>query len=124
MTESSTIFDIDLYRGSVVLGGRENWNAGDQIVFHIKAGSGATYEVGILPAEDLDSAPEYNSYGGFISEKLYIDGNEREITITVPETGEYGFGIQHYLNPGESVLGIPSTVHLNVEINRVFENQV
>lgn len=127
-TETSTHFDITLHKSSVLLVGRETWNAGDKIIFNISAPVVARCEIGILPAENLDTSPEYNSYGGFISEELSINSNMKEITITVPEAGEYGIGIRHYPTPEElseyNASGVMSDIQLNLDVNKVFRNQL
>lgn len=127
-TEDSTIFNINLYKGSVVVVGRESWNAGDQIVFSIRASCDAKCDLGILPAENLDTSPEYNSYGGFISEEHFINTEFKEITITVPETGEYGIGIRHYLTQDEldeyNTTGAISDIQLHLEVNKRFRNHL
>ena len=121
-----THIDVEMYRGSRLCVGRELWKSGDVVSFTITAQEGQSIQVGILPAEDLEKSPEYNTYGGFISEELKTNGSIQEVTITVPESGEYGIGIQHFPTQQDiseyQEIGKISTVSISFDINKVFSN--
>ncbi len=144
-----THMDVELIKGGTFAVGREIWEKGDEIIFRISADEAMELNVGILPAENMDSGFGYNDYGQFIQKKVALSAGVQEISFIIPETGEYGISVQNIKNRsdqdssavsqppetdaaeaggqttaevGVSVSDAPDTITLTLEINRVFEN--
>jgi hypothetical protein len=143
-----TRMDIELNKNSILLIGRETWEKGNEIVFRVSADENMALSVGILPAENMDSGFEYNDYGQFIHKRLDdVNPEEQDISFVVPETGEYGIGVQHInyeVNLAASEFFMPEnkeqpsdaniiaasapqsvdsdTVSIELKINKVFKN--
>lgn len=105
-----THMEIELIKGSTLTIGRETWEKGDEIVFRISADEDMELYVGILPAESMDGGFGYNDYGQFIQKKLDVSSEVQEVSFIVPETGEYGIGVQHIKDEVKATVGLAPEV--------------
>ena len=81
-----------MLKGSVATFGREKWKKGDTVLIKLKSLKGKDVEVGILPAEDINSGWGYNAYGAPIKKR--VENPEDEVKFTIPADGEYGIYIK------------------------------
>ncbi|WP_025026445.1 M56 family metallopeptidase [Caldalkalibacillus mannanilyticus] len=97
IVSDGTHFDVQLIEGGVFVIGRETWNKGEEVIFNISADKNMELNIGILPAESMDSDNgfEYNGYGVFIHKKIDVNSEGQQLSFIVPELGEYGIGVQH-----------------------------
>ena len=123
--EDHTNFSIELNYGGLILFGREMWNAGEEIVFHVSADTSIPLELGIISAEDMNSGFDYNDYHFPICKTIQVGTDTKELSFVVPKTGEYGLNIYHVINentstspPAES----QSPVEIVLNINKIFHN--
>ncbi len=102
-----THLGIELIKGGVLAVGRETWEKGDEIIFHISADENMKLYAGIIPAENMDNGFGYNDYGFPIDKKVDISAQEQEVSFTIPETGEYGIYVRHIKNEVDEVKVTP-----------------
>ncbi|HWQ76697.1 MAG TPA: M56 family metallopeptidase [Syntrophomonas sp.] len=119
-----THLDVELTKGGAFVVGRETWDKGDEIIFRISTDEDMELYVGILPAESMDSGFGYNDYGRFIQKKIEVSSTVQEVSFIVPETGEYGIGVQHIKDDATTPIGANGTVTFALEINQKFENSL
>lgn len=67
----------------------------------------------------MDSGFGYNDYGQFIQKKVDVSSEVQEVSFIVPETGEYGIGVQHIKDEVKATSGPPEVAasHISDEDN-------
>lgn len=105
-TDFGTQMDVGLAENGLLLVGRETWDKGDEIVMRISSEEEMQLRVGIAPAEDIEQGWGYNDYGAAIEKKADVSAQTREVSFTVPESGEYGIVVRH-IRSAESAAPLP-----------------
>ncbi|WP_010275795.1 M56 family metallopeptidase [Paenibacillus senegalensis] len=114
-TDNSTHMDVELIQGGAFVIGRETWEEGDEVVFRVHAEEEMVLYVGVVPVEGMEKGLGYNGYGLFAPKEIQVGPEVQQVSFTIPETGEYGFGVQNYDREN-------GTLSFELEINKVFIN--
>lgn len=101
------VMDVVMDEKMKFAAGNELWEKGEEIIFTVSSDFDMELEIGIYPVT------EDGGYGEFISKTIKSNQTQQEVSIIVPETGEYGLG---FVNKTDK------SVAFKVDINKTLEN--